>query len=107
MGTRFELSVCNLKQSVKDVAPHLRAEDQALRGFQTLLTEKAFKLMERLKKEKCLDAADLFYVGFHFSEGTGEEQKFGRQILEYVAKRWPGAKDGKAAKNKLKLATAA
>ena len=107
VGTRFELSVCNLKQSVKDVAPHLRAEDQALRGFQTLLTEKAFKLMERLKKEKCLDAADLFYVGFHFSEGTGEEQKFGRQILEYVAKRWPGAKDGKAAKNKLKLATAA
>ena len=40
-----------------------------------------------------------------FSEGTGDEQKFGRQLLEHVAKRWPSTKDGKAAKNKLKLAT--
>jgi len=101
---RFELSVCNLKQSAKDIAPNFRADDHALRGFQPLLTEKAFKLLDRLKKEKCLDAADLFYIGFHFSEGTGEEQKFGRQLLEHVAKRWPGTKDGKAAKNKLKLA---
>ena len=101
---RFELSVCNLKQSAKDIAPNLRADDHALRGFQPLLPDKPFKLLDRLKKEKFLDAADLFYVGFHFSEGTGEEQKFGRQLLEYVAKRWPGTKDGKAAKNKLKLA---
>lgn len=101
---RFELSVCNLKQSGKDIAPHLRAEDHGLRGFQALLADKTFKLQDRLKKEKCLDAADLFYVGFHFSEGTGDEQKFGRQLLEYVAKRWPGTRDGKAAKNKLKLA---
>ena len=101
---RFELSVCNLKQSAKDIAPNLRADDHALRGFQPLVPDKPFKLFDRLKKEKCLTAADLFYVGFHFSEGTGEEQKFGRQLLEYVAKRWPGTKDGKAAKNKLKLA---
>jgi hypothetical protein len=101
---RLDLCVCNLKQSAKDLAPHLRAEDQALRGFQMLLADKGFKLFDRLKKEKALDASDLFYAGFHFSEGTGEEQKFGRQLLEHVAKRWPGTKDGKAAKNKLKLA---
>jgi len=100
---RYELSVCNIKQSSKDLAPHLRAEDYALRGFQTLLQDKHFKLFERLKKEKALDTADLFYVGFHFSEGSGEELKFGRKILEYVAKRWPKTKDGKAAKSKLKL----
>jgi hypothetical protein len=103
---RYELSVCNLKQSAKDLAAHLRAEDHALRGFQVLLQDKTFKLLDRLKKEKCLEAADLFYVGFHFSEGGGEEQKFGRQLLEHVAQRWPGTKDGKAAKNKLKLAAA-
>ena len=102
---RFELSICNLKPAAKDLAPHLRAEDQALRSLQALLLDKSFKLLDRLKKEKCLDAADLFYVGFHFSEGTGEEQKFGQQLLEYVGKHWPGTKDGKAAKNKLKLAT--
>ena len=101
---RFELAVCNLKQSAKDLAPHLRAEDQALRGLQALLPDKSFKLFDRVKKDKYLDATDLFYVGFHFSEGTGEEQKFGQQLLESVAKRWPGTKDGKAAKNKLKLA---
>lgn len=101
---RFELSVCNLKQSAKDLALNLRAEDQSLRGLQVLLADKSFKLFDRLKKEKCLDAADLFYAGFHYSESTGEEQKFGRQLLEHVAKRWPSSKDGKAAKNKLKLA---
>jgi len=101
---RFELSVCNLKQSARDVAPHLRAEDHALRGFQTLLQDKRFKLFERLKKERALTAADLYYVGFHFSEGTGIESKFGRKVLEYVGKRWATTKEGKAAKSKLKLA---
>ena len=100
---RFELSVCNIKQSAKDLAQHLRAEDYALRGFQALLQDKGFKLFDRLKKEKALDGADLYYIGFHFSEGTGEELKFGRKILEHVAKRWPKTKDGKAARNKLKL----
>jgi HEAT repeat protein len=104
---RYELSVCSLKQSGQDLAAHLRAEDPALRGFQVLLADKSFKLLDRLKKEKSLAAADLFYAGFHFSEGFGDEQKFGRQLLEYVAKRWPGTKDGKASKNKLKLAAAA
>lgn len=99
---RYELTVCNLKQSSKDLAPNLRAEDFALRGLQSLNAEKGFKLFERLKKEKVLDATDLYYAGFHFSEGTGEEQKFGRRLLEHVAKRWPKTKDGKAARNKLK-----
>jgi len=101
---RYELSVCNLKQSPKDLAAHLRAEDHALRGFQTLLQDKRFKLFERLKKEKSLEPGDVYYAAFHFSEGTGEEAKFGRKLLEHVAKRWPKSKEGKAARNKLKLA---
>jgi len=100
---RYELSVCNIKQSAKDLAQHLRAEDHALRGFQALLADKGFKLFDRLKKEKALDAADFYYIGFHFSEGSGEELKFGRRILEHVTKRWPKTREGKAAKSKLKL----
>jgi HEAT repeat protein len=100
---RYELSVCNLKQSAQDLAPHLRAEDSALRGFQTLNQDKSFKLFDRLKKERALDAADLYYVGFHFSEGTGDELKLGRKLLEHVAKRWPKSKEAKAARNKFKL----
>jgi HEAT repeat protein len=101
-GLRFELAICDLKQSPKDITPHLRAEDYALRGLQPLVANKKFKLLERLKKEKALDATDLFYVGFHFSEGLGDEQRFGRAVLEQVAKRWPGSKEGKAARQKLK-----
>ncbi len=100
---RFELSICNLKESPQDVAPHLRVEDHALRGFQVLLQEKGFRLLDRLKKEKALDADDLYYTGFHFSEGTGEELRFGQQLLEHVAKRWPRGKEAKAARNKLKI----
>ena len=102
--TRFALTVCNLKVSLKDLAPQARAEDHALRGIQALLRNKAFKLFERLKKEKVLDASDLYYVGFHFAESVGEDQPFGIKILELVAKTWPKSAEGKAAKNKLKLA---
>jgi hypothetical protein len=101
---RYELSVCNLKASPKDLSPHLRIEDHALRGFQALMLDKNFNLLERLKKESALDAADLYYLGFHFCEGTSEEAKVGRQLLELVAKRWPKSKEGKDAKNKFKLA---
>ena len=99
---RFELAVCDLKTSPKDLAPHLRAEDHALRGLQPLIANKKFKLLDRLKQEKVVDAADLFFLGFHFAEGTGDEQIFGRAALELVGKRWPHSKQGKAAKNKLK-----
>jgi hypothetical protein len=60
--------------------------------------------MDRLVKDKTLDASDLFFVGFHFAEGHGPERDFGTKLLEHVAKKWPASKDGKAAKNKLKLA---
>jgi hypothetical protein len=101
--TRYALSVCNLKTSAKDITPHVRAEDHALRGLQALLRVPAFKLADRLKKDKTLDSADLFYVGFHFAELTGEEKAFGVALLEHLAKTSPKSADGKAAKNKLKL----
>jgi len=102
---RYELSVCNLKQSPKDLSPHLRAEDHALRGLYGLLANRNFPLLDRLKEEKALDAADLCYVGFHFAELPGAENaEFGRAILEYLVKRWPTSKEAKAARNKLKLA---
>ena len=106
-GLRYDLSVCNLKQSAKDLAPHLRGEDHALRGFQALLPVKPFKLLERLKKDKALDAADLCYVGFHFAELAGPaEAELGRALLEHVARKWPRRAEGKSARNKLQLAAA-
>lgn len=100
---RYELSVCNLKQSPQDLAPQLRAEDHALRGLAALAGDKKFKLGERLKKEKALTAADLYYAGFHFAEGLGDELRLGRELLEHVGRRWPRTREGKAARNKLKM----
>jgi len=101
--TNYALSVCDLKRSPKDLAPHLRARDNALRGFPAL-RRSGFALLEGLKKDRVLDAADLFYVGFHFSESESADREFGEQILEHVAKKWPKSKQAKAARNKLKQA---
>jgi len=99
----YALSVCNLKLSQKVLDPHVRAEDHALRGLQALLRNRSFKLLDRLAKDKALDASDLFYVGFHFAESPGDAREFGKALLQHVAKTWPRTKDGKAAKSKLKL----
>lgn len=104
---RYALSLCNLKVSPKDINPHVRADDHALRGFQALLRVPAFKLADRLKKDKTVDAAELFYVGFHFAELAGDEKAFGVALLDHVARTAPKSAEGKAAKNKLKLAQAA
>lgn len=101
---RYDLSVANLKRSPKDLGLHQRGDDHALRGFQVLMADKQVSLLDRLIKDKTLEASDLFYVGFHFAEGHGAERAFGIRLLEHVAKKWPASKDGKAAKNKLKLA---
>jgi HEAT repeat protein len=103
---RYALCVCNLKASPKDMTLHVRSEDHALRGFQALLRVPAFKLADRLKKDKTLDAADVFYVGFHFAESTGDEKALGVALLEHLAKTSPKSAEGKAAKNKLKLVQA-
>jgi HEAT repeat protein len=103
---RYVLCVCNLKASPKDITPHVRAEDHALRGFQALLRVPEFKLADRLKKDKTLDAADWFYVGFHFAESTGDEKALGVALLEHLVKAAPKSTEGKAARNKLKLVQA-
>ncbi|MCX7590990.1 MAG: hypothetical protein N2255_05115 [Kiritimatiellae bacterium] len=100
---RYELSICNLKLSPKELAPQVRGEDQALRGLQVLLHTRSFPLLERLTKDRLLDPAELYYVGFHFAEGVGQDKEFGQKVLEYVVKRWPKSREGKAAKNKLKI----
>ena len=103
----YALAVCNLKQSPKDLSTDARAEDHALRGMQALLRRPAVKLLARLKKEKALDAADLYFVGFHFADTTGSDREFGEQLLKHVAESWPRSPEGKDAKSKLKLSTAA
>ena len=100
--TRYALAVCNLKKSPRELSAHMRAEDHALRGFQNL-SRANFKLLNELKKDKTLDAQDLYYVGFHFSEARAPQNDFGRDVLLHVGKTWPRSKEGQAARVKTGL----
>ena len=63
----------------------------------------AYPLFETLKKERALDADDLFHLGFCLVERHGGERSLGKDLLEHVASKFPRNKIGKSAKNKLKL----
>ena len=97
----YALSICDLKVSHKELSPQYRAEDHALRGFNSLFRHNSADLLNSLKKDKTLDASDLYYVGFHFIEGNGDERLFGEEILKHIVKRWPKSTEAKAAKQRL------
>lgn len=102
--TRFELAAAGLKESAKDVAAESRGKDPALNQFARLLQNPAFDLAGHVGKAKWLDAADLFYLGFHFAEQNHRARDFGKEVLELVVKRSPKSDLGKQAKRKLKSA---
>jgi len=99
----YDLSVSNLKLSHKDISPVVREKDYALRGFQSLLHRSPESLLERMIKDRSLDAADVFYVGFHFSEQPGSDHEFGEKLLQSLVKKWPKGAEAKAARKKLGL----
>jgi HEAT repeat protein len=98
---RFELATVGLKLSAKNLAADARQNDLCLRNFSTCVGMDGPQALELVGKAKWLDADDLFYLGFHFVEHTGQEREFGVGVLKQLIK----ASKGKAAanaKNKLK-----
>ncbi|MGH9425045.1 MAG: HEAT repeat domain-containing protein, partial [Terriglobia bacterium] len=100
---RFTLAVAQLKLHSHDVVSAPSRHDPALDIFADLYRSSAFPVVETLKTEKGLDPEDLFYLGFRFAEGTSEVRSLGEDVLEFLAEKYPRAKVGKSAKNKLKL----
>jgi HEAT repeat protein len=98
---RFELAATGLKLSSHDLAVEARQTDHALGQFSRVLQNPSFDVVARVKQAKWLDAADLFYLGFHFVEQMHRAHDFGTQVLELVVKRWPKTETGKSAKKKL------
>lgn len=99
---RFALAVCELKSHKHALLAAIRRHDPAvelLRG----LAATAMPLADRLRKERVLEAEDLFYVGFSFAEGSVEERALARDVLAHVAGKYGRTKVGRAAKNKLDL----
>jgi hypothetical protein len=84
-----------LKISKKELSPQYRNEDHALRGFTSLFRHSSIDLMKRIKKDKTLDASDLYYIGFHFNDSAGNERTFGEELLKHVIKTWPKSKEAR------------
>ena len=99
---RFALAIAELKSHRHALAGVVRRHDPALDLLRELL-QSPFPTTERLRKERALDAEELFYVAFNFAEGRGEEKAAAADLLTHVSQKYGRAKVGKAAKNKLRL----
>jgi hypothetical protein len=100
---RYEHVVVLLRNSPKDLSPLRRRDDEALRRIGELIRNDEFPLLKRLTTEKALKPADLFYVGFHFSEKLFKHREFGVKLLKHLLKKAPRSQIGRAAKEKLRL----
>lgn len=101
---RFELAACGLKGSAHDLAGPARSADPSLQQFARLIHSHDTPPMEYLQKASWLEPEELFYLGFHFVEGTGPEREFGGQVLKLLLKKSGKSKLAKDAKTKLRSA---
>jgi hypothetical protein len=98
---RFNLALAQLKLHAHTLATN--RHHPAVEVFSDLYRSSAYPLFEALKKEKSLVPEELFALGFGLAERGGNERDLGRDLLEFVAVKFPRNKVGKSAKNKLKL----
>jgi hypothetical protein len=102
---KFALAVAELKSHRHGLAAAIRRHDPALECLRELVSS-AFRVAERLRKERALTPEDQFYVAFNFAEGSEQERSVARELLSHLATKHSRTKIGKAAKNKLRLVTA-
>lgn len=100
---RFRLTIAQFKLHSHTLGPNAHRQDPTLDQFADLYRSSTFPVLESLKKEKALEPDDLFYLGFCFTERSSTERPLGEGLLEFLAQKYPRAKVGKSAKNKLKL----
>lgn len=98
---RFHLALAQLKLHAHTLATN--RHHPAVEVFSELYRGSAYPLFETLKKEKSLAPEELFALGFGLAERAGDERGLGRDLLEFIAAKFPRNKVGKSAKNKLKL----
>lgn len=101
-AVRFEAAATALRASPKDLSPEARAADGCLSQLAALVGRQTLDVPKLLAKTPWLDAEDLFYLGFHFVERRGMDQRFGVEVLRLLSKRFPRSKRVKEAVNKLR-----
>lgn len=102
---RYAFALATLKSHKRSMTATVRRHDAAVETFRTL-GDSPFPLADRLRRERVLEAEELYFVGFNLAEERGESRSVARDLLEHVASKYGRTKVGKAAKNKLALVRA-
>jgi HEAT repeat protein len=98
---QFHLALAQMKLHAHTLTTN--RHHPAVEGFSELYRGSAYPLFETLKKEKSLAPEEIFALGFGLAERAGDERDLGRDLLAFVAAKFPRNKVGKSARNKLKL----
>lgn len=98
---RYEMSVCLIAASKKDLSSTARDNDKGLLILQALVRSNWAETLKRILKEKAFGPAELYHVGFHFSERALELKNFGTSILKALASSKKAGKFKKLAMSKL------
>jgi HEAT repeat protein len=98
---KFRLALAQVKLHAHTLASN--RHHPAVEHLADLHRNSAYPLFDALKKERALEAEDLFNLGFSLVERHGDERGLGKDLLQHVATKFPRTKIGKNAKNKLKL----
>jgi hypothetical protein len=102
---RLGVATCGLKVSPKELGSEARTHDPCLGQFAELAHQDSSAVLGHLEKTTWLDAEELYYLGFHFTESTEDAlRQFGAAVLQLLVKRFPRVKLASAARNKLESA---
>ncbi|MGH7162601.1 MAG: hypothetical protein ACREID_03880, partial [Planctomycetota bacterium] len=99
---RYELAVADLVCGRKDLARDARLANPGLQALETLLHEREFALLSRLKRDKTFLSPEEYYlVGSHFAERSYADRAFGGEILRWMVATFPGDTHAQSAAGKL------
>ena len=101
----YQLALALLKSRRRGLDHPIRRPDAAL-DVLIEIESAGFATAQRLRKERALDAEELYATGFALAEINGPGRAIAEDVLAHLAKKQPRTKIGKAAKNKLALISA-
>jgi len=101
----YQLALALLKTRKRGLDHPIRRPDAAL-DVLIEIESAGFSTGPRLRKERALDAEELYATGFALAETNAAGRAIAEDVLAHLAKKQPRTKVGKAAKNKLELLSA-
>jgi hypothetical protein len=102
----YQLALALLKTRRRGLDHPIRRPDAAL-DVLVEIEAAGFATGPRLRKERALDADELYATGFALAESGNAGRAIAEDVLAHLAKKQPRTKIGKAARNKLDLINAA